>query len=276
VRNWLLWAALAAPIIFGQFSFDFGGLGDLLAAELQAEILALVESIIFVWNVLVQVANGLATGLSFTYSGGLGIFKSIFDFFKWVWEAVILKAVAYLLKELADLKQWLNDHFQTLKDILAAIKRAHDLFYKNILRPLLNVIIRMRRFLALLRLFHIHVLDRLDRFLGGLEAKLLGNFFFLRGWANRLLVYIEFFLNAQGYIRRVVFLNSAAQALDGLFRMITGTGVAYWTGGGPVAASGDPMPVSPDDLAPLYAQALETDTGYFADTRAQVQAWWTG
>jgi hypothetical protein len=261
ISQLIAWGALALPFVFGQldggdlpgFNFDFSGAIDAIVS-------ALADAINFVWGELVYVADALSVGLDFTYFTAGEIFQDIVKFFLYIWNNLLKNLVLWLLQELEKLKKWLNEHFGWLLQVLHTLRQMQDTFYKNILRPILNVIIHVRQFLGILRLFHLHFLDGLDRFFAGVQSKLLGNFFKLRQWLNQLATWIEFFFDPVGFLRKSVFLHSLAQAANGTALLFTGRGIDYFSGTDPFDAAIttptiDSTAIQAELLADLSAQA---------------------
>jgi len=260
----LPWAFLL-PFLFAQgFVFDFGDFVSFLDGLLADVIAALLSAIVYVWNTLVAVSNALASGLTFTWLGSATLFKDIGGFFKWVWNTVILQTIAWILKHLQDLKDWLKEHFKSLIDFLHRLEDLQRRFWKNVIRPIINLIIRLRQIIAILRIFHLHFLDKLDRFLGRLEGKIFGNFFLIRAWINRLLTYIEILLDAGGFLRRSVLLASLGRAADDILLTATGRGVDYWSGTEGASYDG------PTDISDVTAEAADMD----ADLRTRSGLYW--
>jgi hypothetical protein len=274
--QWLGWLALCAPFIFGQFGFDFSDFVGALDAELEGEIGALVEALIFVYDTLVLVTVQLASGLNFTYLGAMGLFQSIQQFFSSLWNDYILVFLAWLAARLQALQQWLGEKLQPLVDLLKRLVALQNQFYNSVLRPILNAIIALRRVVSVLHLFHLHFLDKLDTYLAGLEAKLLGNIFKVRQWVNQLLTWIEIFLNPLGFINRAFFMASVGNAADDILKLFTGQGVAFFSG--PASAptpSATPPFAAEDALAELQAN-ITAGQGYFIDLATQGQGGFAG
>ena len=268
----LAYAAVFLPFVWGQFVFDFGDLGGFFDAVALDIVDAILGAVLYVWDTLVAVTDALATGLNFTWLGAGALFADIWKFFQWLWNTIILETLAWILKELQNLKQWLYDHFQGLLDFLHRLLDLQRQFWQKVIRPIINLIIRLRQIATLLRLFHLHFLDRLDKWLAGIEGKLLGNFGHVRAWINRLLTYIELIIDAGGFIRRNVLLASMGRAANDILILGTGQGLDFWSGpeGGSYSTPGDP-PTAQDEAAQMGAD-LEAKTGYYYNAQEIARA----
>jgi|SRR5271168_5398434 len=267
--HWLGWAALLAPFVWGQLGFDFTDYLASLDAELEGELAALVEAIVFVFDTLVAFAEAVVPAINFTYLGAFGMFQSIQQFFHSVWCDYILVWLAWITKHLKDLDDWLGKKLAPLVDFLKRLVAMQNAFYNQFLKPLLNMIIALRRFVTVLHLFHLHFLDKLDNYLAGLESKILGNFFKTRAWLNQLLTWIEIFLNPFGYINRALFMASLGNAIDDVCKLFTTQGVSYFSATGTTPAPAVQPPWSVTDIVAEVQANQASGQGFYIDIAQQ-------
>jgi hypothetical protein len=263
--QWGTLAVLLVPFVFAQLGFGFSDFTvylDELGAALISEILSVLTTL---WNDVVIVATALLNGLTFTFLGASGLFNSIQRFFSWLWNNIILTTLGWILKQLQDLQQWLRDHFQWLIDFLKRLLQLQQQFYQQFIKPVLNILIRIRQFIQILRIFHLHIFDKLDNWLAGLEAKLLGHFLKVTQWINRLLSYIELILDAAGYLKRTLLVASVANSASDLLLLFTGRTLDYWSGAEGQSDTGQAVNFTPASVAQDVEQQTTTHTGFWAD-----------
>jgi hypothetical protein len=261
---WLL-LATAAPVIFGQFGFDFTDIIDAFDSFIEGQIVALLDGLIYVFELELAIGDVLAAGIDFTYFTAGDIFLDVIDFFKWIYANIIKVAVLWLIDQLEALRQWLYDHFKPLIDFLHRLLLLQQQFFKTYLRPILNLIINLRRFAQLLRIFHLHFLDKLDAKLGGLEARILGNFGITRQWINRLLTYIELILTADGFLRRTLFMSSLGYSANDVLLLGTGRGLDYWSSSDTQQQGGPVLPQTLADVSDEIQASNAASSGFWYD-----------
>ncbi len=79
---------------------------------------------------------------------------------------------------------------------------------------------RIRAILKIFRIFHLKFAQKLDDWLGALEAKIIKNTLALRGKVNEIMSILELVLDPSLLIRDNVCLASAARAIRGLFNAL--------------------------------------------------------
>jgi hypothetical protein len=172
----------------------------------------------------------------------------------------VLKPVLQALSRImAKFKRWLD---KILRPILDAqrrqIKAILDL-YNRFIRPWIIFIEQIRRVIHILQIFHIHVLDGLDRQLAKIEGKILRPIFAALYRANTLSNWISFILNARLLIFRGLFLGSLQANRGGAFSLLASTPAVGMPAVPETTAAGVAAPVTVLSLRSTLAESF-TDT----------------
>lgn len=160
---------------------------------------------------------------------------------------------------------------RVMKEVLPAIAKAiritrqtlNDL-YKNWIRPLLNYIQIVRRYLAILRLFHVKWAGKLDQVLTNIQGRIVGPFLYVLRTLNGIGNWVNVILTAGAILQRPVFINTMYAYQRDWINL-------WWQGqaqAGNAGASGAPLAgTGPPSNAQVFAdfQAFATaDAGPYA------------
>lgn len=201
----------------------------------------------------VQTAINNLTGITASIIGLLGglfnLLLSLLSLLKLLWTKV-LKPLADNVKDAIEkLQKKLDKILKPILDALKAQRQALLDFYNRFIRPLIAFLESIRRFIHILQIFHIHLLDGLDAQLAKLEAKIMGPFLAALGRINTLGNWISFILNTRLLIFRGLFLGTLKFNQGGAFTMLAGTpgyGLPLLPAAGPPAGG---KPITPDTFA---------------------------
>jgi hypothetical protein len=210
----------------------------------------------------------------------------------WSWLLLLLGLLKTLwTKHIKPLPQQVKDGLDKLQkkidkilkpvlDALKAQRKALLDIYNKFIRPIIATIEAFRRFIHILQIFHIHVLDGLDAQLAKLEAKIMKPFLAALGRINTLGNWISFILNTRLLIFRGLFLGSMNAYRGGSFTMLAGT-PGY---GMPLLPNADSTQATKPPPAPTFDTALAAATaslkvvtsfGSTGPTRELVDCWTT-
>jgi hypothetical protein len=196
----------------------FGGVDNPPPTDvgLIADLLSLIYA---VYNVLVAVANFLY-GLIKALVGVLVIiYGKIRDFLKMVWENYIKKAIPWLLSHIQKVRDWLKRTIGPIIKRLEAIKRWYD---EHILKQqlrLIRMIQTIRRFLGILRLFHIAWAAKLDNALADVQNRIQQEIAFIRGIFNQIINTLTLVLDPTLFVTRGVLGGTLLGNLGALKRI---------------------------------------------------------
>ena len=191
-------ASFGVSIVIGLLGSLFGGLfggpdvGAINAAlqSLRSALSNAVDTLTrFAWTI----AAALGSLLKFLYGLLIGFLQHVWDLIK-----QLFSQLAKIIK-------------QILPQILQAIKNARaflDYVYKTFIRPILNYLQYIRRFLVILQLFHVKFAAKLDAWIGQIESRILAPFFYVYRALNGIGTWINLVVTVGGIIQRAVFVNT--------------------------------------------------------------------
>src|SRR6266852_7379722 len=148
----------SGPVDPGNPSGIFSGIIAAIEAALIWLYNALISVIIFFWNLIVSLVNALVT-----------VFKAIGKFLSSVWSNFIKKIPGWLACHIQKIRDWLK---RALKPVIEWFQKVKKWYDEHILKQqlkMLQFIQKIRRFLGILRIFHIHWSDKLDQALADVQ-----------------------------------------------------------------------------------------------------------
>lgn len=187
------------------FGFDGGGpdTGDpsgifsgIIAAIYDALVWLynlIVNILLFLWNLLVALVNILVS-----------IFKTIGKFLVNVWNNYIKKGILWLASHIQRLRDWLK---RVLKPVLKFFQKLKHWYDTHVLAQQLRVLAmiqKIRRFLGILRLFHIHIFDKLDNALADIQQRIQQSIAFVRGILNEIINTLTLVMDPTLFLKRGV------------------------------------------------------------------------
>ena len=159
--------------------------------------------------------------------GGLGkslenIFGSILDFLKHLKDTWL----GHLIGSIWDrVKKIYKSIAGAIKKIICILQAYEDLvtqYEDKILKPIINLIQRVRRVLLIFRIFHFKFAERLDNYLRIQEAKLARIFLFQRRWLNYVIDYLNLIVDPFGLFNEGMYVKSALRSIGDLFGALWG------------------------------------------------------
>lgn len=144
-----------------------------------------------------------------------------------------------------------------IQDIIALIHRIHALLLPLItwlrklqaaqrqiqmqqLKQMIDIIQKIRAFLAILKLFHVGFAAKLDAWLAGVESKIITRELSLAQKTNLIIDWVNLVADPTGLFRFAPWIMSFGRAFDSLLRILSGRGVDYFFVDH--AASASPLP----------------------------------
>lgn len=197
--------ALGGPVTFGIsivtsiVSALFGGLfggGDTakVAASLESLRTAVSQTVDKLYRFSWTIAYALGKLLSALHT----IWTTFLDA---LWSLVknIVQAVWKLMSEV------LPKIVQTIRQLRTLL----DEIYRKYIRPVMNWIQIARRYLAILKAFHVPFADKLDAFLVKIQGKIIGPYLYVLRQLNGVGNWVNLIVTTQATIQRPVFLRTA-------------------------------------------------------------------
>jgi hypothetical protein len=170
---------------------------------------AMLSLFIFIWNTLVILANFL-----------LGALRAIGKFFARFWTDYVLKGIRGLLHLWEKIRFQLQRIFGPVLRFMQRVRAWFDAHILPILLRYINLIQRIRRFLVVLRLLHIHWADALDNQLARIQGKLTAVIEVVRGTLNQIISTLALVMDPSLIIRRNVLGASLLSHLGAVKRIV--------------------------------------------------------
>lgn len=202
------------------FNFTFN-LSPVIGAV--SALSSLIRSVfIFLFNLILVAFDTLAGGINATHAFSVGMFGRVGDFFRHLWEKVIKGGLLKLAMLYHRLKEWLDKHFGPLLKLIRVWRARLDFWFNHYIRPIINLINRVRKILVVFRIFHFKWAEALDNRLLRLEGKILKVYTDLRAKMNEVATAINILLDPALLIRGSILGRSIAAAIDEIFEAVTG------------------------------------------------------
>ncbi len=242
----------------GGFDF-FGGIADFFASILRAFQTFIVAVINFILQALAVIVAVLRAVILFLGKAFSVVFKGIRHVISDIVHGRFLHLWEDYLKLKAKLKAWFEKHLGWL----LRLRQAFDQWFRRTIVPILNLLQRIRRVLAIFRVFHLKFAEKLDALLGRLESKIIRNVLVLRQKVNEISTIINLILDPSLVIRNVPLLRSIWTALDDITRIFFHTTLRRIFGpvGGAVVNPRTGL-LSNEDVRGLRRAGFDTTTAY--------------
>jgi hypothetical protein len=207
------------------------GFGDLIGSFL-SNLQNFLQSVLDFLHRLVQAiadafrAVGEAIGSVFHY--GLKALQSVGTFFKHLWDGFFKNIFTGIMKALSKLHKFLETKLRPLINFLKKVRAFVDRYYKKYIRPYLQMLQRVRRWLAVLKLFHIKFAETLDRRLAQTEAAIAHQFLLVRGVLNDVLNFVNAVADPRRLSRMVLVSIAGRRTAAAVVRAVTGLPIGFF------------------------------------------------
>ena len=200
----------------GGSPFDPGDPGGIFAgilAEIQAALIwlfnALLAVIQFFWNLIVSLVQALLTA-----------FKTIAKFLVTVWNDYIKKGILWLADHIQRLRDWLKRVLSPVIKFFQKLKHWYDTHILAQQLRLLAIIQKIRRILAIFRLFGFKWASKLDNVLVDIQQRIQQQISFIRGIFNQIINTLALVLDPTLFIARNIVGGTLLGNLGALKRIL--------------------------------------------------------
>lgn len=183
-------------------------------------IAAIFDALVFLYNLIVAILVFLWNTLLVLVNALVALFKSIESFFVQVWNSYIKPGISWLLTHVQKVRDWLK---RTLKPVLAFVQKLKHWYDTHVLAQQLRVlrmIQTIRRFLSILRIFHIHWADKLDQALADVQNRIQQSIAFVRGILNQVINTLALVFDPTLFVSRHVLGGTLLGNLGALKRIM--------------------------------------------------------
>jgi hypothetical protein len=232
------WFAILCALLFLQ---SFGGGGDPGSFLSGVPIIGSLLSGLFglfgggLEDAVKKFADWTVRAASFLASA----VKNVIEFFKklagsvanilgHIWTGFFKKIFTALLHGIQDVHKFLEAKLRPIIDYLKKIRAFYDRWYKQYMRPILNMMQNIRKGLQILKLFHVKFAQDLDKRIAGIEAQLTNTFLTVRGIFNSLIDFTNAIADPLRLLRHPTVVLSLRRAFNGSLRLFTGRPPGYF------------------------------------------------
>lgn len=207
------------------------GFGDIIGGLLSGLSNFLQSVLDFLFRLVTAIgeafrAVGEAIGSVFHY--GLKALQSVGTFFKHLWDGFFKNIFTGIMKALSKLHQFLETKLRPLINFLKKVRAFVDRYYKKYIRPYLQMLQRVRRWLAVLKLLHIKFAETLDRRLAQTEAAIAHQFLLVRGVLNDVLNFVNSVADPRRLSRMVLVSIAGRRTAAAVIRAVTGLPLGFF------------------------------------------------
>lgn len=204
-------------------------------------------------------ADGLSKATRFAWSIAFA-FGTLLQTLHDIWVR-FLDAMWNLLKRIgAALEKLITEVLPKLLKLLHRLRELLQVIYKKYIRPLLNYIQIVRRYLAILRIFHVKWAAKLDGWLVNIQGRIIGPYLWVLRTLNGYGQWINVILTAGAVIQRPVFLRTMYAYQQDWVNL-------FWAG--QATANGATSPPSGTPIAsPPTMQQVRADLSTFVTTQS--------
>jgi hypothetical protein len=198
------------PVAFDPLTFGADIIGAFLATlfgdifssgpstqQLQTEINTLTSELGQAVDTLKRFAWTIAYGLGSALNS---LWQAIEDFISKLW--------SFLKKLAEDFVTLVKEALPAIMNAIRTIRSFLQMIYQNYIMPILAWLQLARKYLAILRLFHVAWAAKLDGYLENLQARIIGPFLYVLGAINGVANWVNVILTAGAILQRPVFINT--------------------------------------------------------------------
>lgn len=172
---------MGLPIGFGP-----PNTGDLPVYDPGMDV-AIWEELVSIWGTIVYVAKFFTNLFTILIGILVSIFHFLLKFLKHIWENYVKAAIVWLYNHAMKVRAWLK---RTITPILKRLEKIKKWYDEHILKQqlrLLQLLQTVRRFLGILRLFHVKWAAALDQDLADIQNRIEESIRIVRGVLNEII-----------------------------------------------------------------------------------------
>lgn len=179
-----------------------GGVGGLVS-ELIGFIAALFGDVgLNVWSGIGGIGDLSFSSLNNAFGAVSEITGKIKNVLDSIWKGVIVAAIKKLLDAYSKLRDLLTKIFAPVLRYLHQLRVIYDQYFNRFVKPLLNLLHKVRQFLQIFRLLGFKWAARLDADIARIENKIVAAYSTLRAYLNIATTWIQLIVDPTGILRR--------------------------------------------------------------------------
>ena len=156
------------------------------------------------------------------------LLSGLVTFLQQLWNFIVKHIIKGILNALRSAQLWLESNLKPIFDFLTKLRALLQKYFNTYLRPILIFLQRVRQFVHILALLHIHMAQRLDSYLANLQGKILQSFYTLTAAINTLTQILLALQDPEYLIKHPVLILSIRRQIPALIQACTGRPPGYW------------------------------------------------
>lgn len=215
------------PYLDGDFS---GG------AFLEFTLIAILDRFEYFLHLLaVSVSVALLSMMAWTkdaINGVLGALRKVAGLLakplQYIWQHLIRGILLRLANALIAMHRWLEDHLGPVIRFLQRLRAFIDRIFRRYIRPILVLLQRVRRVLAVFRLLGFKWAQALDARIAQIEGKIAQVVLTIRGTLNAVIDVVNALSDPPRLVRLIAISVAGRRAAAGLVRIFTGLPIGFF------------------------------------------------
>lgn len=201
----------------------FGALGGV------GSVAAALQSVLqFLYSLLVAVATALYNLIVAVFNFFLAILQQVAAFLRHIWDGFFKPILTKLANAIIKMHAWLEEKLGPVVRFLQRVRKWMDTIFTRYVKPFLNLIQHIRRFLLVLRLLHIGFATTLDRKLAQIEGGVARVFIEIRGILNSIIDMVNAVTNPPKLARIIAATMGGRRVFASLTRLWTGLPLGHF------------------------------------------------
>jgi hypothetical protein len=227
-----------------------------------------------VFSVLLALIRWVWSWFRYLVTALILLFQRLKKFLLHVWQSYVKAAIGWLTKHAQSLQSWLK---RTLGPVIKWAQKVKKWYDEHILKQqlrMLQQIQTIRRFLGILRLFHVKWATQLDGALADVQNRIEQSIALVRGHINGIINWLNALSNPvwiAGLLHKGGFF---VRSLDALLRAAKLGGLSSLTPGATRGAGGPTPDNGIDAMRTAMHQDTATQSGPFNESTACANAAW--
>jgi hypothetical protein len=178
-------------------------------------------SVAFVLSLITGIATSIYNLIAKLVAALKGAFGALHKFLLHVWQCYVKKAITGLFRHVKSLREWLKRTIPPIIKRLEKIKKWYDTHVLKQQLRMLQQIQMVRRFLGILRIFHVKWAAKIDSTLADLQNRIEQSISIVRGTLNQIVNTLALVLDPALLITRDVLAGSLLKNLAAVKRIFS-------------------------------------------------------
>lgn len=182
----------------------------------------------YLYNLIVQAFQYLWNALGNVFNFLWDVVKAVGKFLSHIWTNFFKGIWAKVMKYLQIAHRWLEAKLGPILRYLEKVRQRLDYQYRMFIKPLLNMLQKIRQVLLIMRLMHIGFAKQLDAAILKIEQQISHSFLTMRGIFTSLINVVNAVIDAPLLLRKPIMILSLRRTFYSVIRAFSGLPVSYF------------------------------------------------